>query len=70
MAAGYNYTPSPGQKVFACPCHLSVYDPMQSDTKGQGKVVSGPAPRSPFKFNFEIKDGTIAISSLESGGIS
>ncbi len=70
VAAGYNYTPNPGQKVFACPCHLSVYDPMQEDTKGRGKVVSGPAPRSPFKFNFEVKDGTLAISSLESGGIS
>ncbi len=70
VAAGYNYTPNPGQKVFACPCHLSVYDPMQEDTKGRGKVVSGPAPRSPFKFNFELKDGVVSISSLESGGIS
>lgn len=70
VAAGYNYTPNPGQKVFACPCHLSVYDPMQEDVKGRGKVVSGPAPRSPFKFNFTVKQGVIAISSLESGGIS
>ncbi len=70
VAAGYNYTPKPGQKVFACPCHLSVYDPMQEDTKGRGKVVSGPAPRSPFKFNFEQKDGILSISKLESGGIS
>lgn len=70
VAAGYNYTPNPGQKVFACPCHLSVYDPMLEDTKGRGKVVSGPAPRSPFKFNFNIQDGMLAIESLESGGIS
>ncbi len=70
VAAGYNYTPFPGQKVFACPCHLSVYDPMQTDTKGRGKVVSGPAPRSPFKFNFKIEGADIVISSLESGGIS
>lgn len=70
VAKGYNYTPNPGQKVFACPCHLSVYDPMQEDTKGKGKVVSGPAPRSPFKFEFKINDGVIAIKSLESGGIS
>jgi Rieske Fe-S protein len=70
VAAGYNYTPPPGQKVFACPCHLSVYDPMQLDTKGRGKVVSGPAPRSPFKFIFKIEDSKIVISSLESGGIS
>lgn len=70
VARGYNYTPNPGQKVFACPCHLSVYDPMQTDSKGRGKVVSGPAPRSPFKFNFEVKDGQIVVRSLESGGIS
>lgn len=70
VAKGYNYTPKPGQKVFACPCHLSVYDPMQEDTKGRGKVVSGPAPRSPFKFNFKLEGNEIVISSLESGGIS
>lgn len=70
VAKGYNYTPKSGQKVFACPCHLSVYDPMQEDTKGRGKVVSGPAPRSPFKFNFDVTDDQITIKSLESGGIS
>jgi Rieske Fe-S protein len=70
VAKGYNYTPPSGQKVFACPCHLSVYDPMQEDTKGRGKVVSGPAPRSPFKFNFSVDNGVLAIQSLESGGIS
>ncbi len=70
VARGYNYTPKPGQKVFACPCHLSVYDPMQVDSKGRGKVVSGPAPRSPFKFNFEVKGDQIVVKSLESGGIS
>lgn len=70
VAAGYNYSPPPGQKVFACPCHLSVYDPMQTDIKGRGKVVSGPAPRSPFKFNFKIDDSRVVIKSLESGGIS
>jgi|LakMenEpi03Aug12_release.lakeMendotaPanAssembly.Ray.scaffolds.fasta_scaffold606232_2 Rieske Fe-S protein len=70
VAKGYNYTPKPGQKVFACPCHLSVYDPMQTDSKGQGKVVSGPAPRSPFKFNFAVDNSQLVIKSLESGGIS
>ncbi len=70
VAKGYNYTPTPGQKVFACPCHLSVYDPQQADVKGTGKVVSGPAPRSPFKFNFNVSDGVIAVESLEAGGIS
>ncbi len=70
VAKGYNYTPNPGQKVFACPCHLSVYDPVQEDSKGRGKVVSGPAPRSPFKFNFNVDNSKLVIESLESGGIS
>lgn len=70
VAKGYNYSPTEGQKVFACPCHLSVYDPQQEDVKGTGKVVSGPAPRSPFKFNFKVLDNQIAIESLEAGGIS
>lgn len=70
VAKGYNYVPKPGQKVFACPCHLSVYDPVLEDSKGAGKVVSGPAPRSPFKFNFKISNEKLVIESLESGGIS
>ncbi len=66
-ATGFNYRPPEGTPVFACPCHLSVFDPLQ-----EGKVVSGPAPRPPRYFNFEIDKGsqTLVISDVESGGIA
>lgn len=62
---GYNYKPEHGQPVFACPCHLSVYDPLQD-----GKVVSGPAPRPPRHFDFKIESGQLIIGAIESGGIA
>jgi Rieske Fe-S protein len=72
-AAAYNY---PGAKnpLFACPCHLSVYDPLLTqEVNGQqipGKVVSGPAPRPPRVFSYEIKDTKLVITALEAGGIA
>lgn len=72
-AAAYNY-PSAKNPLFACPCHLSVYDPLQTqDVNGQqvpGKVVSGPAPRPPRQFTYEIKDTKLVITALEAGGIA
>ena len=63
---GYNYHPASWDgPVFACPCHLSVYDISQN-----GKVVSGPAPRPPRTFVVEKKGSTISILSLEAGGIA
>lgn len=52
--------------LFACPCHLSVYDPTQTqDANGvplPGRVVSGPAPRPTFPFDFTISsDGRIVV---------
>lgn len=51
--------------LFACPCHLSVYDPTLTQDVGgvplPGRVVSGPAPRPPFPFDFTIDGGTIII---------
>jgi Rieske Fe-S protein len=73
---GYNYVPPKGLPVFACPCHLSVYDPLQDQDIGgkkiSGKVVSGPAPRPPRQFTFEIDKAsqTLVISDLEQGGIA
>lgn len=59
----YNYKPN--GPVFACPCHLSVYDIAQA-----GKVVSGPAPRPPRKFELQRKDDQIRVVSLEAGSIA
>ncbi|HEY9745817.1 MAG TPA: ubiquinol-cytochrome c reductase iron-sulfur subunit [Oculatellaceae cyanobacterium] len=72
-AAAYNY-PEAKNPMFACPCHLSVYDPLQTqEVDGKnipGKVVSGPAPRPPRLFNYEIKGDKLVITSLEAGGIA
>jgi len=62
-AKGYNFKPE--GPVFACPCHLSVYDIAQG-----GKVVSGPAPRPPRRFDIKKEGGKISIVSLEAGGIA
>jgi Rieske Fe-S protein len=72
-AAAYNY-PAAKNPMFACPCHLSVYDPLQTqEVDGKqirGKVVSGPAPRPPRMFNYEIQGDQLIITSLEAGGIA
>jgi Rieske Fe-S protein len=62
-AKGYNYQPN--GPVFACPCHLSVYDIAQG-----GKVVSGPAPRPPRHFDVKKEGDKYSIVSLEAGGIA
>jgi len=62
-AKGYNFKPN--GPVFACPCHLSVYDIAQG-----GKVVSGPAPRPPRKFEVKTEGDKITVVSLEAGGIA
>ena len=73
-AALYNY-PQAKTPHFACPCHLSVFDPLQKQDAGggnmlRGKVVSGPAPRPPRQFTYEATDETLRIIKAESGGIS
>lgn len=62
-AKGYNFRPN--GPVFACPCHLSVYDIAQG-----GKVVSGPAPRPPRSFTVKKEGDKYSIVSLEAGGIA
>ena len=81
LAGGYNYkAPPPFHPHFACPCHLSVYDPTRPQPivgsvagkafdKLPGKVVSGPAPRPPRTMAFDIKDGLIWITDTEGGGV-
>jgi Rieske Fe-S protein len=72
-AVAYNY-PQAKNPLFACPCHLSVYDPLQMQAVGnkevRGKVVSGPAPRPPRSFEWKIDGSKLVIIQAESGGIS
>jgi Rieske Fe-S protein len=73
-AALYNY-PQAKTPLFACPCHLSVFDPLQKQDVGlgnmlRGKVVSGPAPRPPRQFTYEVVGDTLRIIKAETGGIS
>lgn len=49
--------------MLVCTCHQSVFDPAQG-----GKVLSGPAPRPPWVFDFVIEKGRIIIKDLEPGG--
>jgi Rieske Fe-S protein len=66
VCARFNYCGG-STPMFSCPCHLSVYDPEQSqDVNGAllaGRVVSGPAPRAPFPFDFELKGNQIIIKN-------
>jgi arsenite oxidase small subunit len=43
--------------VLACPCHFSVFDPVQ-----HGQVLKGPAPTPPFQLKVELGDGNLSIS--------
>lgn len=66
VCSGFNYCAGKNP-MFSCPCHLSVYDPTQAQNVNgadlAGRVVSGPAPRTPFPFDFVIEDGKIIIKS-------
>lgn len=71
IQAGYGgYTPSPERQhaLIGCPCHLSIYDP--ADPKVPGRVLSGPAPRPPRTFLFEIQGENIVVTDVEPGGIA
>ncbi|MDR5684125.1 MAG: Rieske 2Fe-2S domain-containing protein [Armatimonadota bacterium] len=71
VTAGYGgYVPPEERRhgLMACPCHLSIYDPADRDRPG--RVLSGPAPRPPYYFTYEIRDGVIVITSAEPGGIA
>ncbi len=67
VCSGFNYCDAKTPH-FACPCHLSVYNPVQAqDVPGfgqlPGRVVSGPAPRTPFPFDFVIENGNVIIKN-------
>jgi Rieske Fe-S protein len=71
VTSGYGgYVPPENKRhaLMACPCHLSIYDP--ADPSQPGRVLSGPAPRPPRTFFYEITDGRILIKRVEPGGIA
>ncbi|MDR7418714.1 MAG: Rieske 2Fe-2S domain-containing protein [Armatimonadota bacterium] len=71
VTSGYGgYVPPENKRhaLMACPCHLSIYDP--ADPNEPGKVLSGPAPRAPRTFFYEISDGRILVKRVEPGGIA
>jgi Rieske Fe-S protein len=49
--------------MLFCPCHQSVFDLAQG-----GKVLTGPAPRPPWVFDFVVQKGRVIIKDLEPGG--
>lgn len=71
VTAGYGgYVPSDPRKhaLMACPCHLSIYDP--ADPEVPGRVLSGPAPRPPRTFVYEVQGEKIVVIAVEPGGIA
>jgi Rieske Fe-S protein len=71
VTAGYGgYMPPPERQhaLMACPCHLSIYDP--ADPNAPGRVLSGPAPRPPRTFLFELQGDNIVVTDVEPGGIA
>jgi Rieske Fe-S protein len=61
VAKNYGGFTPPGP-VFACPCHLSIYD-----LSHDGKVISGPAPRPPYKFEFKISGEDVIVTAPPKG---
>lgn len=57
----------PPNPAFCCPCHFSVYDPLQVQDGKRGKVIAGPAPRPPFVFQFRIEGDKIIVFDMEEG---
>ncbi len=71
VTAGYGgFVPPPPRQhaLMACPCHLSIYDP--ADKQVPGRVLSGPAPRPPRTFLFEVRGQEIVVTDVEPGGIA
>ncbi len=71
VTAGYGgYVPPDSRKhaLMGCPCHLSIYDP--ADGQVPGRVLSGPAPRPPRTFLFEVQGESIVVTDVEPGGIA
>jgi len=47
-----------GDKTFACPCHTSAFSP-------EGKVLTGPAPRSLDRFDIRVEGNKIMLGEVK-----
>jgi len=52
----------PDRRLLECPCHNSVYDPMEG-----AKVISGPAPRPLPALPLRIADGRLIVAKPFTG---
>jgi Rieske Fe-S protein len=52
----------PDRRLLECPCHYSIYDPMEG-----AKVVSGPAPRRLPALPLKIADGQLVVAKPFTG---
>jgi Rieske Fe-S protein len=52
----------PDRRLLECPCHNSVYDPMEG-----AKVISGPAPRRLPALPLRIADGRLVVAKPFTG---
>jgi len=50
----------PPGPVLACPCHASIFD-----LQDGGKVLFGPAPRPPDRFQFQLEGNRVVITGLD-----
>ena len=48
--------------VIFCRCHLSVFDPANN-----GQILNGPAPRSPWIFEYSLINNNLKIENIEKG---
>ena len=56
LGCGYRW--EPGEQVFKCPCHGSVFD-------REGKVAGGPAPRSLDVLPSKVENGRLLVMYKE-----
>lgn len=52
-------TYEPDGPVLVCPCHASIFDLADG-----GKVLFGPAPRPPERFQFRVEGDKVVVTGL------
>lgn len=60
LAFSFNYRPPGGTPQLGCPCHFSVFDPLQS-----GEAVFGKAHRPLARVRLEVRGGALWATGLE-----